>query len=234
MKVVPLFTLGVPVLGCFQYPQYKVQVDPIYKAKVDNLIQQLLDYCRDPINHRDPRRLLLEYRELYRKVGYPVDDVPIDCPQTTPKTYVELHNFKDLDGYFRDPFSLHNVPIKCEKEEKEEAIVQKLEEKQAQVSIWLISIVVGVIFVVLAIICKCALSRLCSIICCMSGSDSAYSSENSSRTGRADQIITQKKPSITRSHEHIHKQQQKTSEKAKSEKAKLIRDEASDTSRSSC
>ena len=42
MKVVPLFTLGVPVLGCFQYPQYKVQVDPIYKAKVDNLIQQLL------------------------------------------------------------------------------------------------------------------------------------------------------------------------------------------------
>jgi hypothetical protein len=68
----------------------------------------------------------------------------------------------------------------------------------------------------------------------MSGSDSAYSSENSSRTGRADQIITQKKPSITRSHEHIHKQQQKTSEKAKSEKAKLIRDEASDTSRSSC
>lgn len=108
------------------------------------------DYCRDPINHRDPRRLLLEYRELYRKVGYPVDDVPIDCPQTSPKTYVELHNFKDLDGYFRDPFSLHNVPIKCEKEEKEEAIVQKLEEKQAQVSIWLISIVVGVIFVVLA------------------------------------------------------------------------------------
>ena len=42
MKVVPLFTLGVPVLGCFQYPQYKVQVDPIYQAKVDNLIQQLL------------------------------------------------------------------------------------------------------------------------------------------------------------------------------------------------